>query len=268
MTYLFKIGGPEGLMEGLANFLSDFAAIDGPKILVHGASAKRDEIALQMGFPTERIVSASGIESVRSDDQAIDALMMSYSGLVNKRIVESLQQLGVNALGLSGIDGGLLRGERKTAIRAMIDGKKKLIKDDLSGKVSQCNSELLNLLLDNGYSPVICVPVLSFENQAINTDNDTMTAVIAKAMAIDTVVYFSDIPGLMSDFPDESSLIKEVNLADFDQVMEYAKGRMKKKVLGARDCLENGVSRVIFADARVENPIVRALAGEGTVFKI
>ncbi len=270
--YLFKIGGPAGLMETenldnfLNNFLKDFAKIPGKKILIHGASSLRDETALKMGFKTEKITSVSGVESVKTDKNAMDMIMMAYSGLVNKRIVEKLQKLNVNAVGLSGIDGALLRADRKKAIKSKQNGKIKVIKDDLSGKVHSCNTKLLNLLLDNDYTPVICIPVLSEEGQAINTDNDTMTAVIAKEMKIDTVVYFSDVPGLLKNFPDENSLIKEVKFHEIDDVMESAKSRMKRKVLGAKDCLENGVSKVIFADARLENPIKKALEDNGTVF--
>lgn len=263
--YLFKIGGAAGL-NNIDNFLKDFAEIQDKKILVHGASAQRNELAAKLNLPIKTITSISGIESVRTDSDSIDLIMMAYSGLTNKKIVEKLQKLNVNAIGLSGIDGGLLRGERKKAIKAQINDKKILIRDDLSGKTNFCNTKLLNLLLENDYTVVISIPILSYENEAINTDNDTMTAVIAKEMKIDTVVYFSDVPGLLEDFENKNSLIKEIRLEDIKFALNAAQGRMKKKILGAKDCLENGIKKVIFADGRKEHPIKSALNGEGTVF--
>ena len=98
-------------------------------------------------------------------------------------------------------------------------------------------------------------------------DADRAAAEVAGALNADTLLLLTAVPGLMQNFPDESTLIKEIPLANLDKAISYAQGRMKKKVLGASEALFHGVSKVIIADGRVENPISNALAGNGTVIK-
>ena len=98
-------------------------------------------------------------------------------------------------------------------------------------------------------------------------DADRAAAEIAAALNADTLLLLTAVPGLMREFPDEGSLIKEITTAGLEKSIEYAQGRMKKKVLGASEALANGVKQVIIADGRVENPISNALAGNGTVIK-
>jgi len=280
---IVKVGGPS--TGELENILKDFAQIEGPKILLHGASNFRDQLADDLGKPVKHITSPKGIESVRTDQDAIDVFMMSYPGYMNSRIVERLQQLDCNAVGLSGLDGGLFRGKRKNAIRSKVvsdDGSSKIVmvRDDLSGRVSEINKDLLDLVMSGGYVPVLSLPFLSFGTpagesdegelpQACNSDNDTVAALLAKTYDADTLLYLSNTRGLYTNFPDEDSFISEVKYDQIDEALEsWAQRRMKRKVLGAKDALEYGVERVVFADMRVENPIQKALNGEGTVFAI
>ncbi|MBT3713975.1 MAG: [LysW]-aminoadipate kinase, partial [Anaerolineae bacterium] len=90
---------------------------------------------------------------------------------------------------------------------------------------------------------------------------------VAAALDADSLLLLTAVPGLMRDFPDESSLIKEIPIADLEKAIEYAQGRMKKKVLGAQEALNGGVGQVIIADGRIENPISNALDGNGTIIK-
>jgi acetylglutamate/LysW-gamma-L-alpha-aminoadipate kinase len=95
-----------------------------------------------------------------------------------------------------------------------------------------------------------------------------MAAAIAQAMGADTLLILSNVPGLLKNPDDPDSLIKEITLNEIDSVLEqYAQGRMKKKVLGAKEALDNGVQKVIFASASVKNPVTKALNGNGTVFR-
>jgi acetylglutamate/LysW-gamma-L-alpha-aminoadipate kinase len=87
---------------------------------------------------------------------------------------------------------------------------------------------------------------------------------VAGALAADALVMLTDMPGLLRSFPDESSLITSIPRRDADRFMEFAEGRMKKKVMGAVEAIAEGVGKVIFADGRVGSPITRALAGAGT----
>ncbi len=116
--------------------------------------------------------------------------------------------------------------------------------------------------------PLLTPPAISYESEAINVDGDRAAAATAIAMEADTLVILSNVPGLLKNFPDESSLIRHIPAQKLDTFMDVAQDRMKKKVMGAQEALAGGLKRIIFADGRVENPIQRALAGEGTVIEV
>ena len=263
---LIKIGG--GKQINLDFICKDikFLVDSGEKIiLVHGASTKRDEIAKELNIPTKTIISPSGIESVYTDEKSIDVFLMVYAGLVNKRIVAKLQQYGVNAVGLSGIDGRLWQGKKKNAIYSQIGEKTKLITDSMTGKVERINSSLIHLLLHNNYVPVLCPPAISENNEIINTDNDWATSVMAGALGIEKMVVLFEAPGMLKTFGDESSLIKKIDKNNLDDYLVYAQGRMKKKLLGAKEAFRQGLKTMYWSDGRVENPIINALKGAGTI---
>ena len=259
-----KVGGAKGIIYDLV--LEDVAAYR-DIVLVHGGSGELNRVSEKMGHPPQMIHSPSGHVSRRTDRKTLELFTMVYCGKMNKMIVEKLQQLGVNAVGLSGIDGRLLQGERKKAIIGIENGKRKVICDDYTGKVGKVNVSLLTVLLDSGYLPVITPPALSYENEAINVDGDRAAASIASALKAEALVILSNTPGLLRDLDDESSLIERVERGRIEESMRYAEGRMKKKIMGAAEALEMGVTRIILGDARVESPVTSALEGNGTVIE-
>jgi acetylglutamate/LysW-gamma-L-alpha-aminoadipate kinase len=124
---------------------------------------------------------------------------------------------------------------------------------------------LLRVLLDRGYVPVVAPLAISYQSDAINIDGDRAAAMMAGALAAEQLVIVTNVPGLLRNYPDEASLITHIDKNRIEQSIDFAEGRMKKKVLGASEALELGVRQVIFADGRIEQPIQRALAGQGTV---
>ncbi len=256
-----KVGGASGInydhvLQDIVNYKD--------VVLIHGGSDELNNISLKLGKPPLIITSESGHVSRRTDKETLEIFNMVYCGKMNKMIVEKLQKLGINAIGLSGIDGKLMIGKRKN-ITIVENGKKKILRDDYTGKVEYVNVDLLKLLISNGYLPVLTPPALSYEQEAINVDGDRASAVIASSLNADVLIILSNIPGLLMNVNDESSLIKEITKEDSEKAMLFAQGRMKKKVLGAFEALENGVDKVIFSDARIEEPITKALQGWGTV---
>ena len=114
--------------------------------------------------------------------------------------------------------------------------------------------------------PVVAPLAISREGEALNVDGDRAAAAIGQALKADCVVILTNVPGLLRDFPDESSLIRFVPADRATEYLErYAKGRMKRKLLGAVEAVSAGVGRVIIADGRTAQPIHRALRGYGTV---
>lgn len=265
-----KIGGAEGMnYEAIAQDAARLLREGERLILVHGGSAETNRIAQALGHPPRFLTHPGGQVSRLTDRKTLEIFTMVYAGLINKRLVELLQREGVNAVGLSGLDGRLLVGRRKTAVKYVEDGKVKIHRGDYTGAVEEVNKPLLDLLLEHGYLPVLTPPALSREGEAINTDGDAIAALIAVAYRAEALVFLSNVPGLLARYPDEGSLIPEIPLGRLEdpEYLALAQGRMKRKVMGAAEAVRGGVGRVVFADGRVESPIARALAGQGTVVR-
>ena len=269
LPIIVKVGGSAGINYDLV--CDDIAALvkEGQRIvLVHGGSDETNRISTALGKPPRVLTSPQGYTSRYTDSETLDIFCMVYAGKTNTRIVERLQKRGVNAIGLSGLDGRLLEGPRKASVRSVVDGKQVLVRDDYTGKVEKVNSALLHLLLDNGYTPVISPPAISTEGEAINVDGDRASAMIARAMGAKQLVILSNIPGLLRAFPDETTLITHIKFEDLDQALGFAEGRMKKKVLGASEAIAGGVEQVVFGDARIAGCVRAAMAGRGTVISM
>jgi len=261
-----KVGGSEGI--NVDYVCADVAALwrGGERlVLVHGGSHLTNQVAEALGHPPRFVTSLSGFTSRRTDRCTLEIFEMVYCGQVNKGIVERLQGLGVNAVGLSGLDGRLLEGPRKDALRIIEGGRRLVLRDDYTGKVERVNKGLLDLLLEAGYLPVVSPPAISYNHEAINVDGDRAAAAIAAALGAEALVILSNVPGLLRNYPDEATLIREVAKERVEEAIGSTGGRMKIKVLGAAEAVAAGVGRVILADGRVECPVRRAMAGEGTV---
>ena len=258
---LIKIGGGEHI--DLEAVIEDLAQCATPFVIVHGANRLRDRIAERLGIEKTVLTSVSGYSSVFSDDDAIDVILMSYAGLRNKRIVELCQRRGINAIGLTGLDGRLVQGERNKGIRVRESGKT-LIRRDLSGKPRSVNGELLRMLLDAGYCPVLTIPIADERGFAINSENDDIVARLAGELDIDTVIQLIEAPGLLDDPGDETSLVERLNPTELAQREARVEGRIKRKLLSLTELCRGGKTRVIIADGRIDKPISSALAGAGT----
>lgn len=263
---ILKVGGQKNINWG--NIISDLKEIRKTEqvVLVHGANQIRDEIADRLGQPSETITSPSGVQSVFTDDRALDVLLMAYPGVVNSKIVASMIGSGINAVGLSGIDGGLWVGRRKKKVLSKKNGKIKVIRDSYTGKVESINSDLIKLLLSNDYLPVISTPAVTKDGEIINTDNDNALVQMAISLKSKQIVSLFCEPGLLKDSNDSSTLIKRVNLGNIEDHFQFAKGRMKKKIMSAKTALENNIT-VYWGDIKAKKPITSALSGNGTILR-
>jgi acetylglutamate/LysW-gamma-L-alpha-aminoadipate kinase len=125
----------------------------------------------------------------------------------------------------------------------------------------------VQLLLRNGYTPVLTPPALGAEGVPINVDGDKLALELATTLQADSLLFFSDTPGLLRDRHDESSLIAEIDASSPEAALAAAAGRMVVKVEAALGAVERGVGRVVFADGRIANPIRAALDGKGTTVR-
>lgn len=265
-TVIIKIGGGKDI--NLKNCRDDIAGLvhSGARlVLVHGGSHEANMLSERLGYPPRFVTLTSGHETRYTDRETLAIFEMAYCGKVNKEIVERLQQLGVNAIGLSGMDGRLLEGRRKESLRVRSGEKTLILHDNYTGEVQSVNGQLLNLLLSAGYFPVISPPAISSEGEAINVDGDRCAQLIAEALEASNLIYLIDRKGVLRDVKDESSLIPQIEPEDLSAVSsKYAQGRMHIKLDAANQAIRHGIPQVIIADGRIKNPITKALSGDGT----
>ncbi len=265
MLTVIKIGGGRGIDPAAA--LADSAervAAGEQVVVVHGCSAAADALAAELGEPVRYVTSTAGVRSRYTDARMMQIFLMAALR-VNADLVQRLQGLGINALGLSGLDGGLLRGPRKEALRIVEDGRQRIIRDDFTGRVERVNTDLLRLLLAQGYTPVIAPLALADTGDAVNVDGDRAAAMVAAALEADTLIILSNVPGLLADAQDERSLVTSLCRLNMSQYEGQVSGGMRRKLIGVREALQAGVRRVVLADGRAEHPVQAALAGRGTV---
>ena len=259
MIQVIKIGG--GVLENEAQrnaFLRQFAAIEGPKVLVHGGGRLATTMAERLGVETHMIDGRRV-----TDKETLDIVTMVYGGLVNKQVVAQLQTMGVNAIGLTGVDGGWMKSVKRPIKNGIDYG--------YVGDVTEVNGAHLRALLKNGLTPVIAPITYSAEGLLLNTNADTVasqTAIaIAEAMrregdrAPQKSADFSGTPqargnvqltfcfekaGVLSNPDDESSLIARITPESYTQLKAdgIISGGMIPKIDSAFAALERGVKSV------------------------
>jgi acetylglutamate/LysW-gamma-L-alpha-aminoadipate kinase len=265
VTVVVKIGGARAVdPEGA---LADVAAMEADTAVVHGGSTAVDELLERLGIEPEYVETPDGVAGRFTDAETMEAFTMAMAGTVNTELVAGLRGQGVDAVGLSGVDGGLLAGPRKSAVRVIEDGTKKIKRGDHSGRIENVNAGLLETLLTDGYTPVTGPPMLATEESLpVNADADRAAAAVAGALGA-TLVVLTDVAGVFEDPEDPETLIETVDSpAGLERVEAAAEGFMTKKVMAAVEALEGGASEVVVADANAETPILAALQGGGTHF--
>jgi acetylglutamate/LysW-gamma-L-alpha-aminoadipate kinase len=269
MTVLVKVGGaravdPAGALADVASLVEAGEDL----VVVHGGSTAVDETLERLGLEPEYVETPSGVVGRFTDAETMAVFEMVF-GRLNTELVVGLQNEGVNAVGVNGVDGRLLAGTRKSAVRVLEDGKKKIRRGDHSGTIDAVNAELLQGLLADGYAPVTGPPMLATDGDsgdwlAVNTDADRAAAAIAGALGA-TLVVLTDVPGILEDPDEPATLIERVATPDdLDALEGVAQGFMRRKVMAATEALEGGAIEVVVADANAEAPISAAIDGGGT----
>lgn len=248
---LIKVGGKiveeEATLQAL---LSDFAAIEGRKVLVHGGGRSATKLAARLGIESQ-MVNGRRI----TDAETLKIVTMVYGGLVNKNIVARLQACGVNALGLTGADMDVIRSVKRPV---------KDVDYGFVGDVERVDATLLGDLIAKGVVPVMAPLTHDGCGNMLNTNADTIAGETAKALArlFDvTLVYCFEKRGVLRDENDDNSVIPQITRADFEQLVAdgVVQGGMIPKLENAFEALRAGVSQVIITQASAINT-----PGEGT----
>ncbi len=258
-----KLGGGAGL--DLAAACDDLAAVARarPLVVVHGVSEAMNQLCAELGIEVQTLTSPSGHSSRYTPPATRDVYVRAAED-ANANLVAELQRRGINATGFVG-EAVVVRGSRKKAIRAVMNGRIRMVRDDHSGAITGVEASPLREALAQSRAPVL-PPMAVSEDGLLNVDGDRAGAAVASALGASTLLILSNVRGLYRDFPDEDSFVKQVPLSQIDSALDWAQGRMKRKVLAAQEALTQGVAAVYIGDGRVTNPVSRALRGESTRF--
>jgi [amino group carrier protein]-L-2-aminoadipate 6-kinase len=261
-------GGPSLEREEICHDLA--SAPRGRVLLVHGGAADLDRLAGRLGVPQRRLSTPNGTSSRYTDAATLEVLLLALAGQVKPALVAMLARCGARPVGLSGMDAHLMRAERPTAHRAVLDGRVRVVRDDHSGRIRSVDPSILLTLLGAGCLPVVSPPALDGSGRPVNVDADRAAAAVAGALSATRpvrLVLLTAAPGVLRDASDEGSLLPSVRVPD-GPVGGSAVGGMTVKLLAARDALRAGVRSVVIADGRVAGPLRAAIAGAGTTVEL
>ncbi|MFY3741371.1 MAG: acetylglutamate/LysW-gamma-L-alpha-aminoadipate kinase [Candidatus Nitrosomirales archaeon] len=254
---VIKIGGSvvDGLHDSTMLDLKDVASHD-KVILVHGGGKEVTSIAEKLGKEQKFVVSPGGIRSRYTDKETAEIYTMVMSGKINKEIVLMLQRNGINAIGLSGVDGGIIKAERKKKLIIVDErGRKVAIDGGYTGKITTVNSSLLQSVIESGYVPIISPVALSEEFDLLNVDGDRAAAYVAGSVKADRVIFITNVNGLMMD----NKLVTKLTVSEAKKILPKIGFGMEKKVLACTEAVRMGVKEAIIASGQVSNPISSAL---------
>lgn len=262
MRLVVKIGGSI-LREGSPdlNLIEDVRHVFSRNrlILVHGGGDEVTAVASRIGKKQVFITSPRGFRSRYTDEETLEIYVMVMAGKVNKEIVSTFQRFDLPAVGISGVDGGLIRAERKRKL-IIIDerGRKRAIKGGYTGRITRVNIGLLESLLDLGYLPVVSPLALGREHEILNVDGDRAAAYVASAFKADKLVLLTDVEGLILD----GKLCREISSSKVEDRLRSIGPGMITKVYAALEALKMGVDEVVISSGLVFQPISSALKGE------
>jgi len=234
---------------------ADLARLGTPCVLVHGGAPQIARLAAEMGVAQRTLVSPSGIRSRHTDAAMLDVVTLAMTGRAKPLIVSALTASGVRAIGLTGLDAGLLRARRKGPRRSVVDGRTLIVRDDHSGRVVQVAGGVLRDLLAAGFTPVVSPPAAGDDGLPLNVDADRAAAAIAADLRADRLVLLTAAPGVLSDASDETSVLARCELTRDGPIPHAASGGMHRKLIAAREALLGGVTEVIIADGRTARPL-------------
>ena len=261
MVTVVKVGGSilgDGVSNSILKDIQRFVEKE-PLILVHGGGKEVTRIAEKLGKKQKFIVSPGGIRSRYTDKETALIYTMVMIGQINKEIVTAMQRVGVQAIGLGGVDGGLIRARRKKRLVIIDERKRKIAIDGgYTGKIYEVNGSLLDSLINQGYTPVISPVALSEEFDLLNVDGDRAASHIAGSVGANRVIFLTDVNGILID----GNLVKTLNSDQARALLPKIGFGMEKKVIGCLESIEQNVKEGVISSGLVDNPISSACMHE------
>jgi acetylglutamate kinase len=208
-------------------------------VIVHGGGPQISAAMERAGIEPE------WVDGLRVTDAAtIDVVQEVLAGTVNPSIVKNLVGHGARAMGMTGIDGGLITAEPRDPRLGFV------------GKVSAVDTDLVGGLLDQGVVPVIAPIARGVDGEVYNLNADTAAAAIARNLGAQKLIYLTDVEGIYADPGDPSSLISRLTLAESMDLVESVGGGMRPKLESCIAALEGGVAQAHILDGRVQHSVL------------
>ncbi len=266
-TFVVKIGGEvlgdPRVIHALAVQVALLESLSIRVVLVHGGGPQATALAGRLGLGTEmvagrRVTTPEGLEVAK----------MVYAGTLNTDIVAALRAHGVRAVGLSGVDAGLVEVRRRPPVRITgDDGEERSVDFGEVGDVVSVDRRLLERLLPEGYVPVVASLACDVSGSVLNVNADTMAAALAVGLAAEKLLFLTSAPGLLRDPGDTTSVVAFAEAADVRRLVEegVVKGGMRPKIEACLRAVEGGVRRTHIIDGRAADALlVEVFTGHGS----
>jgi acetylglutamate kinase len=246
-TFVVKVGGEvlsepkirKALCEQLALLWSFSIRV----VLVHGGGAELDAVCTAMGIPIQKVAGRRV-----TSPEILDAAKMVFAGQVHMDLLAELQAAGVPAVGLTGVDAGLVKAHKRPPVAVIPDGatEPQLVDFGLVGDIDSVDPQVLSHLLDGGFVPVVAPLSGGGDGAIYNTNADTIAASLAAALGAEKLFFLLSVPGLLKDVSRSSSLIPQATL---DELATYEakgviSGGMRPKIAAVKTAIEGGVANV------------------------
>lgn len=229
-------------------------------VLVHGGGPQLTELAAALGVPTQMV------EGRRVTDQrSIDVTAMVLNGLINTRVLALCRDLDIDAVGISGVDAGLVRAHKRPPVRLSADGEP--VDFGYVGDIDRVDTTVLQKLLDNGLMPVVSPLSADESGTLLNINADTVAAALGAALGAEKLILCTGTPGILGSVTDPGSLISYTDLAGLRRLRESGQiaDGMLPKARAVEDALRGGVRRVHVVSYRAPEGILgEVFTNEGT----
>ncbi|MCS7126637.1 MAG: [LysW]-aminoadipate/[LysW]-glutamate kinase [Aigarchaeota archaeon] len=222
-------------------------------VLVHGGGDTVTRYEKIMGVQPRFVISPQGIRSRYTDERELEVYVMVMAGRINKDIVAKLNKMKVKAIGLTGVDGGFIKAERKKKI-VIIDenNRKKIIPGGYTGMIKEVEGGLISNFIDYGYLPVIAPIALGEEGEMLNVDADQVSAKIAESIKADKLVVLTDVDGVIVD----GKIIKNIRACDVEVIQSKIGYGMNRKVLMCAKAVQSGVGEAVISSGLIQDPLM------------
>lgn len=267
-TFVFKIGGELcDDSKSLNQILEQVAVLQTlgiSVVIVHGGGKNATELGERLGFRSSFVNG----RRITSEDM-IEVAKMSFAGVLNTNLVSALNQLGVSAVGVSGIDGGTVRAHRRPPVEVFDDraGESRIVDFGLVGDIDEVDTTLIENLLLSETVPVVCSLVSDSGGTILNINADTLAAELAQALGATKLVVLTQAEGVLANVEDAASLISALTIAEAEAMIAdgTAGGGMNPKLTNAIRALNNGVSQVhIVSGVKPDAILAEIFTNEGS----